>query len=87
MTSHKNDNSDYVIDYLSPYAIRKEYLPRSTYFETTKCQFEDREYMIPKDADKYLTSVYGEYMILPPVEERVTHKIGRISFDTQKDGI
>jgi len=41
-----------------------------------KCMFEDLEVIIPKDADKYLTSVYGDYMTLPPVEKRVsTHDV------------
>lgn len=87
MTSYKNDKSNYVVDYLSPYPIVREYLPRSTYYDTVEHEFEDRIYMIPADADKYLTSVYGDYMTLPPVEKRVTHNIGRISFDTTKDDI
>ncbi len=87
MTSYKDDDSEYVVAYLSAYAIRKEYLPRSTYYNTVEHKFEDRIYMIPADADKYLTSVYGNYMALPPVEKRVTHNIGRISFDTTKDDV
>lgn len=35
--------------------------------------FEDRSYMAFKDADKYLTNGYGDYMKLPPEEKRVTH--------------
>ena len=85
MTSYKNDDSEYVVSYLSAYAIRKEYLPRSTYYETVKCRFEDRVYMIPRDADRYLSSVYGDYMTLPPVEQRITHGVGKISFDTRKE--
>ena len=85
MTSYKDDNSEYVVSYLSAYAIKNEYLPRTTYFEPLKCKFEDREYKIPKETDKYLTRVYGNYMTLPPIEKRVTHRVGRICFDTRKD--
>lgn len=35
--------------------------------------FEDRLFMAFKDADKYLTNGYGNYMQLPPEEQRVTH--------------
>ena len=33
--------------------------------------FEGRQYMIPAGYDQWLTSFYGDYMQLPPVEKRV----------------
>ena len=39
-----------------------------------KVQFEGEKYYGFKDNDLFLTSVYGDYMTLPPVEKRVTHK-------------
>ena len=40
-------------------------------FETLrKIKFEDDTFSIPGDADLYLRAAYGDYMILPPVEER-----------------
>ena len=36
-------------------------------------QFEDIMVNIPKEYDKYLTHVYGDYMTLPPVEKRKGH--------------
>lgn len=36
-------------------------------------KFEDREYYVMSGYDKYLKSQYGDYMELPPIEERTTH--------------
>lgn len=44
--------------------------------------FEDREYKIMNNPDSYLRIMYGDYMALPPEDQRVTHLIGEIIFDT-----
>ena len=36
-------------------------------------RFEDGEYRVPKGYDNHLKSIYGDYMKLPPVEEREVH--------------
>ena len=36
-------------------------------------EFEGLQVMAPKEYDKWLTQVYGNYMQLPPEEKRVTH--------------
>lgn len=38
-----------------------------------KLLFEDKEFYVPNHYDKYLTSIYGDYMKLPPENRRATH--------------
>ena len=38
-----------------------------------KLKFEDGEYLVPADYDKWLTLFFGNYMQLPPEEQRVSH--------------
>jgi len=43
--------------------------------ETLPHEFEGRQYRIPIGYDKWLRSIYGDYMQLPPVEKRTTHHV------------
>lgn len=37
--------------------------------------FEGRYYSILSEYDKFLTAIYGDYMKLPPIEQRVSHHV------------
>ena len=47
--------------------------PRETYEQYIDVSFEGHILMTIKDYDTYLKSLYGNYMQLPPVEQRVGH--------------
>ena len=51
----------------------KEILPREVFSEYILLKFEEGEFSAIKDYDKYLSSIYGDYMKLPPEEKRVSH--------------
>ena len=56
---------------------RKHYLgecrPASVYLPVRKAIFEGLEVNIPNDVETYLTSMYKNYMDVPPVEKRERH--------------
>ncbi len=46
---------------------------KACFEEMEECQFEDREYMISSHYDEILRAIFGDYMQLPPEEERVSN--------------
>lgn len=51
------------------------------FFPTVEVEFCAKKYPAPKNYDKVLRQIYGDYMQLPPEEKRITHNPIRISFD------
>lgn len=47
--------------------LKKDYVPQ------VDVQFENRTFHAPANYDYYLTSLYGDYMKLPPKEKQVSH--------------
>ena len=58
-------------------ALITEYLDipfdKSDFDEVVELKFEGRKYFAPKEYDKHLKLVYGDYMKLPPKNERISH--------------
>ena len=69
------DKSEYVADVVWGYGTR-EIMKRTVVEEYIEGNFEGGFFLIPKYYDEYLKNMYGDYMKLPPEEERIgKHKI------------
>ena len=51
----------------------KEILPQQVFIEYTDFLFEGESFKVISAYDTYLSSIYGDYMTLPPEEKRVSH--------------
>jgi lipopolysaccharide cholinephosphotransferase len=56
----------------------RELLDRSAFEENVDLEFEGELFKAPKGWDTYLVNLYGDYMQLPPEEERLNHQDGAI---------
>ncbi len=68
----KDKNGKYVANLYRSYGTSKITL-QSNFENTKEAEFEGHIFQIPVGYDNYLHDLYGEYMQLPPLEERVTH--------------
>ena len=50
-----------------------EMYKRGDFCENQKVKFENHYWCIPKEINKYLTHMYGDYMKIPPIEKREKH--------------
>ncbi len=53
----------------------KDRLPAEWFEEVTELPFEGQLYKVPKEYDKILTYIYGDYMTPPPEDKRISHAI------------
>lgn len=60
-----------------------EISPESWWAEGCDIVFEDKTVRAPKEYDKFLRHMFGDYMSLPPEEERINHNVNpdKIIFD------
>ena len=62
-----------LVDYVVYKDMNKPVWKREWLEQVESGSFEGKEFMIPKHYHEILTSDYGDYMQLPPVEQRVSH--------------
>lgn len=72
VSSH-NDQSQFVISYGGVYGVEKETLKREWFDDYIEVDFEGYKFLALVGYDEYLKSHYGDYMKLPPLEDRVPH--------------
>jgi len=71
MTMEKKENyPNYLCNFLGAWRDR-EFIPVGVFSNPVLYKFEDASFFGPKEADLYLTSLYGDYMRLPPEKDRI----------------
>lgn len=70
-----DEKTKYYMVYMGPYKLKNSYIKSKWINNYGKCCFEGKEYQCLGDMNSYLTQSYGSnYMELPPVEKRETHR-------------
>ena len=59
-------------------AIEKNRYKKAWFDNTTEVDFEGYRFKAPSDYDAVLRQLYGDYMKLPPENERITHHSNKI---------
>lgn len=74
MQKYSNESCEDVASLYGAYGAR-EAISKADLFIPADYEFEGKKYIGPKNADLYLSKLYGNYMELPPVEKRTDHKL------------
>lgn len=87
LMQHDNGKGgQYYVSYGGQYNMEKETMPKSVFEPTSMLEFEGKLYRCPANPEYYLRRIYGDdFMQLPPVEKRRTHRPVSISFDVERD--
>ena len=68
------DTSAYAWNFSGCYG-KREIVPHIQLGGSRTAQFEGMQVSIPEAAEDYLTSIYGDYMKLPPEDQRRSHEV------------
>ena len=77
-------SSRYTVNFYSEYRQRQVF-PKEYYGTGRTCLFEGMEFRIPVEAEKILSQIYGDYMKLPPEEQRVCKHAIEIRTEEEKE--
>lgn len=72
LKKYKYDDCNTIINYMAAYGF-KETFQKEWFGEGKEYGFEDDKFIGPVDYDKVLRQIYGEYMELPPEDQRNKH--------------
>ena len=72
------DFSDYIGCVVWETGGNQAVYPKAWFEQTLEVDFENHKFYIPREYHQILTKVYGDYMQLPPDEERIAHHFYKI---------
>lgn len=81
--NNNSDKSEYVTSFEYAGGL-KDCVKKKELFPLKKVPFENLEVNIPANNHEFLTKVYGDYMKIPPKEERVNHMPLVIQFEGEE---
>ncbi|MBR5515226.1 MAG: LicD family protein [Clostridia bacterium] len=70
LQKHNGNETECLCSMASRYSYHKQCISRNIYGKPVLVKFEDREYYAPEKYTEYLSHLYGDYMKLPPKEQR-----------------
>lgn len=70
-TRYNDGTAEYVTNMYSGYDYEREAVPCQMLDTVITHTFENGEFAVPAEYDKFLRQIYGDYMQLPPEEQRV----------------
>lgn len=69
---YKYDECD-LVGYASSYPAHNKFMQKRWFESIIELPFEGKRFSAPAMYDEYLSTQYGDYMQLPPVQDRVSH--------------
>lgn len=77
------EEDPFFFDYNTIYGIDRDLMHKSVLFPPSTLTMNGESFYAPHDIKTYLSTVYGkDYMVLPPVEKRRSHKPVSIKFES-----
>jgi len=74
MQRYEFSKSDYVVNYNGVYG-KREIIHKKILGSPTNYIFEDTQFSGVENYHEFLTSIYGDYMVLPPKEKQTNHSL------------
>jgi len=82
-TKYGTEKSEFSASFVEGATIMRQHFPTEWFKNPAELEFEGYKLPVPKDYDKWLTVSYGDYMQLPPEEDRIfRHEAVFIDLDT-----
>ncbi len=74
-------DSKYISNIYGSIPFEKSIMPREYFGEPKYVEFEGRKMPVPSKTHEYLEKIFGDYMKLPPEEERISHIFSIVDFN------
>jgi lipopolysaccharide cholinephosphotransferase len=73
LRKYSNESSEVYFNFHGAYRFNSIFNKKTIYGEGISLEFEGTQFNAPKNYDEYLKQIYGEYMELPPEDQRNKH--------------